>query len=95
VTADLWHWWRTALANPAAIGAELIVTEQDIQAGYYRAKMKNGAWLPVVFWYSQNDGSSKMPARPRCRDQARPHHRPLAAVLPQPDFDGAIQTMGG
>jgi hypothetical protein len=59
VTADLWNWWRTALANPAAIGAELIVTEQDVQAGYYRAKMKNGAWLPVVFWYSQNDGSLK------------------------------------
>jgi hypothetical protein len=59
VTADLWHWWRTALANPAAIGAELIVTEQDIQAGYYRAKLKNGAWLPVVFWYSQNDGALK------------------------------------
>jgi hypothetical protein len=59
VTSDLWHWWRTALANPASIGAELIVTEQDIQAGYFRAKLKNGAWLPVVFWFSENDGSLK------------------------------------
>lgn len=56
MATDPWTWWRAALANPRSIGTELLVNEQDVQSGYYRAKGSDGVWLPVVLWYGKDDG---------------------------------------
>lgn len=52
IITDPWSWWKAALANPKAVGKNLIVTTTP-EWGYWRTKFKNSHWLPVVIWQDE------------------------------------------
>lgn len=55
---NIWAWWQQALANPAAIGSDLLpVHENDPQPGYYRMHQGKGPkkFTPVAI-YRGEDG---------------------------------------
>ena len=46
-----WSWWKAALKGDFGP-----IHENDPQVGYYRRKSKDGGWIPVAIWESE-DGS--------------------------------------